>query len=90
MLGCIKRQVNEGRLPASQRRHGILWRDLFRWVHAVKCRSSCLQASIAVSSDNSAAAGARTSRKCGPGSSWGLLGSDWVETWVHPEGQSEL
>ena len=59
-------------------------------MHAVKCRSSCLQASIAVSSDNSAAAEARTSRKYGRGSSFGLLGSVWVDSWVHPEGYSRL
>ena len=38
------------------------------------------------SSDNSAAAGARTSRKYGLGSSLGLLGSIWDDCWVHPEG----
>jgi hypothetical protein len=41
---------------------------------------------IAASSDNSATAAARTSRKYGPGRSFGLLGSLWDDSWVHPEG----
>ena len=40
-------------------------------------------------SDNSAAAGARTCRKYGPGRSFGLLGSLWDDSWVHPEGYLE-
>ena len=59
-------------------------------MRASKRRSSCLHAAIAVSSGNSAAAGARTSRKYGHGSSLGLLGSLWDDSWVHPEGYSEL
>jgi hypothetical protein len=56
----------------------------------------CVPASVGVqvcelligpsSSDNSAAAGARTSRTYGHGSSFGLLGSVWDDCWVHPEG----
>src|SRR5271155_2912124 len=65
-------------------------RVLYRSVHARKCRSSGLQVPIAVSLDNSAAAEARTSRKYGPGRSLGLLGSLWDDSWVHPEGYSEL
>src|SRR5271168_5266445 len=58
-------------------------------MRASKRRSSCLHAAIAVSSGNSAAAGARTSRKYGHGSSLGLLGSLWDDSWVHPEGYLE-
>jgi hypothetical protein len=42
------------------------------------------------SSDNSAAAVARTSRKYGHRNSSGLLASLWVESWVHPEDYSGL
>jgi hypothetical protein len=42
------------------------------------------------SSGNSAAAGARTSRKYGPGRSFGLLRSIWVDSWVHRKGYSGL
>ena len=42
------------------------------------------------SSGNSAAAGARRSRRYGPGRSFGLLRSIWVDSWVHPEGNSGL